>query len=174
MQPGLEIRVRCGAPKLRESEAFALYVRSLLGTLVGVNCLALMLDPSLPDIYRAGVRFQPEPKGYESFVDMYEVMRAGHGDCAHLAAWRCAELIVRHGIPASLIVLWMRDPKTKLRVFHVIVRRPVSLRYPYGLEDPSAKLGMRSVMKSVSSDSVEVSGFQALANEVFQAMQQAA
>jgi hypothetical protein len=155
--PGLEIRVRCGSPRLRESKAFALYVRQLLGTLVSVNCLSLMLDPSLPNLYDVGVRFKPEPKGYESFVDLYHVLDVGvdgeprTGDCAHLAAWRCAELIVREGVRASLRVIWMRDPRTGLRVFHVIVRRPPSMRYPLGLEDPSAKLGMRSVRRSVAA-----------------------
>jgi hypothetical protein len=149
--PGVEIHVRCATPKLRESPAFAIYVRQLLGTLVGVNSLALLLDPSLPNIYQSGVRFRPEPKGYESFVDLHETLRAGHGDCAHLAAWRCAELRVRKRIPASLRVIWQYDPKTKLRVFHVLVRRPPSRCYPLGLEDPSLKLGMRSVRSSVAA-----------------------
>lgn len=148
---GVEIHVRCATPKLRQSLAFAVYVKQLLGTLVGVNCLALLLDPSLPDIYKSGVRFQAEPKGYESFVDLHEALKAGHGDCAHLAAWRCAELRVRKGIPASLRVIWQYDPKTKLRIFHVLVRRPVCRVYPLGLEDPSLKLGMRSVRSSVAA-----------------------
>jgi hypothetical protein len=148
---GVDIHVRCGTPELRKSKAFAIYVRQLLGTLVGVNCLALLLDPSLPDIYKSGVRFRAEPKGYESFVDLHETLRAGYGDCAHLAAWRCAELRVRKGVPASLRVIWQHDPKSKLRVFHVLVRRPPCRAYPLGIEDPSLKLGMRSVRRSVSA-----------------------
>jgi hypothetical protein len=58
---------------------------------------------------------------------------------------------VRELVPASLRIIWARDPKTKLRVFHVLVRRPATLRFPLGLEDPSLRLGMRSVMKSVAA-----------------------
>jgi hypothetical protein len=144
-EKGHSIEVRVSGAVLRRALLFAIFVRSLLAALVLVDYLAIMSDPSVPSLYRSGVRFKREPKGTESFVDLYEVLKNGGGDCAHLAAWRCAELRAK-GERATLRVTWQVDPKKNLRVFHVVVRRE-----DQSVEDPSALLGMRSVADSVAA-----------------------
>lgn len=117
----------------------------MLGALVLANFIAIKSDPTVPKLYASGVRFMREPKGYESFVDLYEVIRKRGGDCAHLAAWRVAELRAL-GERATLRVTWQVDHAKRLRVFHVLVRRANGAE-----EDPSALLGMRSVAESVAA-----------------------
>jgi hypothetical protein len=87
----------------------------------------------VPPLYQSGVYFQPEAPGFESFRDAANVYRVGHGDCAHLSAWRVGELIAK-GEPANLAVKWLRGR----RRFHVVVRRGDGR-----IEDPSAILQRR-------------------------------
>lgn len=143
---------------------FATYVRSLLASTVMANVLTLVADPTIPLLYESGCRFIREPKGKETFVDLHEVRRKGGGDCAHLCAWRVAELRARYNCPATLRVEWQVDEARKIRIFHVLVRRP-DLKFapiPRGtrifkrdargvLEDPSAALGMYDVQSSVAA-----------------------
>jgi hypothetical protein len=142
---GAKIEVCVSGAMLRRAPCFAVFVRSMLGALVLANYLAIIGDPTIPKLYASGVRFMREPKGYESFVDLYEVIRKGGGDCAHLAAWRVAELRAL-GERATLRVTWQVDEARRLRVFHVVVRRA-----DMSVEDPSALLGMHSVAESVSA-----------------------
>jgi len=143
---------------------FATYVRGLLAAQVMANVLALAADPSIPLLYRSGCKFIREPKGKETFVDLHEVRRAGGGDCAHLCAWRCAELRVRYRVPATLRIEWQIDHDKMVRIFHVLVRRPdlhwsqVPLNSKVFkcdeigvIEDPSAALGMYDVASSVAA-----------------------
>lgn len=143
---------------------FASYVRGLLASTVMANVLTLVADPAIPLLYDSGCRFIREPKGKESFVDLNEVRRKGGGDCAHLCAWRVAELRARYNCPATLRVEWQVDEARKIRIFHVLVRRPdlMYARVPPGsrvfkrdvrgvLEDPSAALGMYDVIDSVAA-----------------------
>ncbi|MEJ2325395.1 MAG: hypothetical protein P8Y25_00685 [Chromatiaceae bacterium] len=101
-----------------------------------VNRAHMRAHPKFPRLYHAGVRFKREPKGVETFVDAATCNWQGHGDCAHLAAWRAAELIERDHEPATLMIRWRRRRYPKL--FHVVVRRA-----DQSIEDPSRKLGMK-------------------------------
>lgn len=118
--------------QLNRSRVFAAFVRAILQNIVSVN-VADRKAGRVPPLYQSGVHFRPEPKGVETFRDAANTLRMGHGDCAHLAAWRCADLIAA-GEPALLAVSWPRG----LRRFHVVVRRADGR-----LEDPSAILRKR-------------------------------
>ena len=109
---------------------FANWVRAHLVIMVAVDRVLIRARKVRP-IYRAGVKFREEPKGQETFVDALTCQRRGYGDCAHLAAWRCAEL-QETGEKATLRIQW------KHPVYHVQVRRQNRQ-----IEDPSALLGMR-------------------------------
>lgn len=108
--------------------------RAILGCALA-NRIAIRLG-EVPPIYKAGVRWKAEPKGVESFVDAVTVWEKGHGDCAHLAAWRLAELLER-GEKAGIHIYWRAKRKGKPRLYHVCVRRQDG-----SIEDPSRKLGM--------------------------------
>lgn len=144
-EKGQKIEVHVSGAMLRHAICFAYFVRAMLGALVLANFLAIVSDPTIPKLYASGCRFLREPKGTETFVDLYEVIRKRGGDCAHLAAWRVAELRAL-GERASLRVTWQVDEIRRIRVFHVVVRRADG-----SVEDPSALLGMRSVAESVSA-----------------------
>ena len=109
---------------------FANWVRAQLVIMVAVNRV-LIRKRMVKPLYQSGVRFREEPKGVETFVDALTCQRTGFGDCAHLAAWRCAEL-QENGEKAELRIKW------KHPVYHVQVRRQNRQ-----IEDPSALLGMR-------------------------------
>lgn len=85
----------------------------------------------LPPLYRAGVRYRPEPRGQERWQVPSEVRRKGFGDCEDLAAWRVAELR-RKGERAAPYV-----KQTGPARWHAMVRRGDGR-----LEDPSRLLGM--------------------------------
>lgn len=89
---------------------------------------ALIRKRLVPKLYKSGVRYQIEQQ--ESFVDALTCYKARVGDCAHLAAWRCAEL-QELGEPAGIRLKWTH-PR-----FHVQVRRANG-----AVEDPSRILGM--------------------------------
>lgn len=132
----MRILVHLEAPVLRHPLLFALYVREALRSLVRVNEWMCSLG-MLPPLYRSGVRFRKEPKGRESFRDASVVLKRGHGDCAHLAPWRCGELRA-NGENAGLRVKWSCPAWKRKRLFHVQVRREDGR-----IEDPSRRLGMR-------------------------------
>lgn len=125
-----------------------------------VNIETFKVHP-FPPLYKSGVRFQNEPEGVEEFCDAWIVRQRGHGDCAHLCAWRIAELRLQ-GIRATIRISWMprRDGK---KLFHVLVRLPSPTAFRHGkhcricwaprqewnpndltVEDPSHLLGMNS------------------------------
>lgn len=134
------ITVQLASPQLRRNaRLFAETVRCLLQALVMVDRITLQSDPSIPPLYKAGVRYQREPSGEETFRDVAVIKHLGHGDCAHLAAWRCAEL-QNAGENATLRISWKvfrRGPRKGKRLFHVQVRRGDGR-----VEDPSKLLGM--------------------------------
>jgi hypothetical protein len=130
MQIGLIIKGQV----LKRPKAFALWVRACLRSLVMLD--RWLLEAGLvPPLYKSGVRFRREPKGVETFRDATDVWARGHGDCAHLAAWRAGELQAM-GEKAQLRVKWGWR-KGRPRLFHVQVRRANGT-----VEDPSRKLGM--------------------------------
>jgi hypothetical protein len=109
----------------------------LLETLVKIDEMYLRMHPEAPPIYQAGVRYQTEPLGQEDWCDIPTVMKQGWGDCEDLAAWRCAELRVRYGIPARATFTWRVLPN-KVTLYHILVKHPDGR-----IEDPSRKLGMK-------------------------------
>ena len=129
----MRIVIHLKAPVLKSPKLFAQFVRAALCSLVMVNYW-LRRAGTVPPLYRSGVRFRKEPRGTETFRCAYGVWRKGHGDCAHLAAWRCADLRAK-GEKASLRVKW--DVDDDRRLFHVQVRREDGR-----VEDPSRRLGM--------------------------------
>lgn len=131
------IQIQLASPQLRRhARLFAETVRSLLQALVMVNRIALKSDKRIPPLYRAGVRYIREPQGVETFRDLYMVILNRGGDCAHLAAWRVAEL-QEAGENASLRIQW-KVTRRGPRLFHVLVRRGNG-----SIEDPSKLLGMK-------------------------------
>jgi hypothetical protein len=131
------IELRLGSPLLQDERVFAHTVRNALNAIVILNVATLRANPRFPLIYQSGVVFENEPEGEESFVDCVCCLRQGWGDCAHLSAWRVAELIVRFKTRASLCIKWKRYPEHGLRLFHVMVRLP-----DRRIEDISRNLGM--------------------------------
>lgn len=130
------IEVQLASPQLRRNaRLFAETVRCLLQALVMVNRITLKSDKTIPPLYKAGVRYESEPTGEETFRDVTVVNHLKHGDCAHLAAWRVAEL-QNAGENATLRIAWKVTRRGK-RLFHVQVRRADGR-----IEDPSALLGM--------------------------------
>lgn len=123
------------APVLRRPKLFAKWIRRALHSLVMVNYEDLLRKP-LPPLYRSGVVFEEEPRGTETFRDARNVWKRGYGDCAHLAAWRCAELRAA-GEDAKLRVKWSCPRHRRRRLFHVQVRRADGR-----IEDPARRLGM--------------------------------
>lgn len=131
------IQIQIASPQLRRhAKPFAEMVRKLLEALVSVNRLALRSDRRIPPLYSSGVRYMREAPGVETFRDLYIVLAKGGGDCAHLAAWRVAEL-QEAGENASLRIQW-KVTRRGPRLFHVLVRRGDK-----SIEDPSKLLGMK-------------------------------
>lgn len=117
--------------------AFATACSRLLEMIVEVN-RGLVRMGAVPPLYTSGVRYQDEPPDEDSFVDAATVYSRGYGDCAHLAAWRVAELQVS-GEDAGLRIKWAPATKDNSpRAFHAEVRRADNTT-----EDPSKVLGMR-------------------------------
>lgn len=131
----LRITIQLGSDVLHDSELFARWVRATLAGLVMVNRAELRRCPHFPRLFSSGVRFRREPRGVETFVDARTCLAQGHGDCAHLGAWRVAELVERDGEPAKLKIIWPLKRRPKL--FHVVVRRGDG-----SVEDTSRLLGM--------------------------------
>lgn len=127
------IAVHLESPALNHWEPFSRMARAALEAVVLVNRVTMRLH-RVPPLYESGVRYENEPRGTESFVDCSTVLKRGFGDCAHLCAYRVAELRER-GEPAALRITFKRLPGKRL--FHVQVRR-----HSGGIEDPSRRLGM--------------------------------
>lgn len=122
---------------LQDASTRVVAFRSILESIVVVNKAYLRQNASTPRLYRSGVVYRDEPLGYESFVDIPHVLRAGWGDCAHLCAWRVAELQLR-GLQASIDVCSQRSMRVRgveTPVYHIRVRLPDGR-----IEDPSQYL----------------------------------
>lgn len=135
----MRLDVKIGTATTEYPELTARAVIHMLEGVVLFNRAAIR-SGELGSLYQSGARYQDEPPDYESLVDGVTAQRAGVGDCAHLAAWRVAEL-QEQGEDARLTIEWsdsIRDPS--LRLYHVQVRRGDG-----SIEDPSAILGMGRV-----------------------------
>ena len=95
----------------------------------------LRAAPSLPSLYRSGVRYRAEPPGSERWADIPTILARGGGDCEDLTAWRVAELRMSGEVGARATSIWQPTPQGLL--VHVLVRRGDGR-----LEDPSRLLGM--------------------------------
>lgn len=90
----------------------------------------------MPPLYKGKVRYRREARNRESFVDAAVVYKRGHGDCAHLAAYRVGELWAAGEKGADIRLHW-REWDDGHRLYHVLVRRANGR-----IEDPSRLLGM--------------------------------
>lgn len=110
-------------------------INAMCAALVEADVVWLTAHPEAPSLYESGVRYVEEPPREEWFADVPTVLKRGYGDCDDLASWRAAELIVRHGVEASVFTQRQvdRDGST---LYHVLVQSPL------GVEDPSSALGM--------------------------------
>ena len=127
----MDIVITLAGSELNDPKLFAELVTRLCESLIPVAQLQVK---HLPALYKSGVRYREEAKGYESFTLPSVVCARGFGDCAHLAVWRCAELR-NTGEFATIRIKWLSGPS--IRMFHVQVRRANG-----DIEDPSQLLGM--------------------------------
>jgi hypothetical protein len=133
---------------LRRSRRLAEVIKPVLEATVQINREYLRANPSTPNLYDSGVRYQNEParinqNGIEMFDIIPVMLRRGWGDCDDLAPWRVAELQERFGEPASIRIQWKARPG-RGKLYHVLVRRGnVPATHPFSIEDPSRRLGMR-------------------------------
>lgn len=135
------IHVEVDGPEFESPEFFALYVLGLCNAMLPH---AREQVKRLPPLFQSGVRFRPEPVGYESFVPPSVVYRRGYGDCQHLCLWRVAEL-QNAGDPASFKIQWMSLALSPQRMFHVQTRSGLPAQLPIyqrPFEDTSVLLGM--------------------------------
>lgn len=122
-------------------------LEAFLECLVQIN-EALMRSRVFPDLYRTHVRYRQEPLGEENWRDAAIVLQTGFGDCEDLAAFRVAELRVKHKIPAKCVFRWkMFDVETqagprRVKLYHILVGVWRDGRLL--TEDPSKRLGMPS------------------------------
>lgn len=122
--------------KAKAPLAMAVFFRRALHGMVMLNRVQLKTG-EVPPLYKSGVRYKAEPLGVETLRDALTTYRLRFGDCAHLAAWRVAEL-QEVGEQASIrIETKPSKRKAGLRLYHVVVRRGNG-----SIEDPSKILGM--------------------------------
>jgi Transglutaminase-like superfamily len=120
---------------------------TLLECLVQVN-MALMSSRPFPDLYSTRVRYRQEPLGEENWRDAAIILQSGYGDCEDLAAFRVAELRVKHRIPARCVFRWKtftltnQSGKHRVKLYHILVG--LQQGKTMLLEDPSKRLGMPS------------------------------
>lgn len=121
--------------------------------MVAVNRV-LIRQKLLGPLYKAGVRFEPEPSGIESLIDGLSILTLARpsmvnatphthwGDCWHLACWRCADLQESGEDRSATIRVKYTHPN-----YHVQVRRSKRFGQPGVddpfVEDPSRILGMK-------------------------------
>src|SRR6185369_1144687 len=107
----------------------------LLALLTKWNVRFLRANPRTPSIYKAGVRYLPEPAGDEWWLTIPFVMAFGGSVCHSLACWRAAELIAAG---EQAMAKWSEQKRSDgsslfhVRVFHANGQ----------IEDPSLALGM--------------------------------
>ena len=94
--------------------------------------MVLIERRGLPSLYELGIRYRPEPRGQEKWLNADEMQHRRFADCEDLACYLAAQRRLE-GIPALAVAI-----RTGRKRFHGVVR------YPDGtIEDPSRKLGMK-------------------------------
>lgn len=122
-------------------------LNAMLECLVQIN-VALMTAKRMPDLYSTQIRYRQEPLGEENWRDCVIVLETGFGDCEDLAAYRAAELRVKHRIPARCVFRWKTfNIETKMgprrvKLYHILVGFDHNGHLL--IEDPSKRLGMPS------------------------------
>lgn len=115
----------------------------LLSALRAIDCAYLIGHPEVPDLYASGVRYEREQTGHDDWLDVWECLRRGVGDCEDLACWRAAELTVRHGLDARPHYQRMRTSDPRRALYHVDVLVTDPRTGTVTVDDPSIMLGMR-------------------------------
>jgi hypothetical protein len=122
----------------------------LCETLTQLDVWELEEDPSVPLIYVSGVPYEPDRDALAGRPEQWRSVRwviwdwhARHrgADCKRLAAWRCAEMRVRHGLPNARCV-W--TPSWDMQNGRVLYHVTVDPGDGSLAEDPSEILGMRA------------------------------
>ena len=108
-------------------------VDELLETLTRIDELWLRFHPETPALYEAGVRYRFERD--DRWVDWPVLLAEKWADCEDLAAARASELRAA-GVDATAKARLERASPGDV-LYHAIVLTP------WGIEDPSAELGMR-------------------------------
>lgn len=93
---------------------------------------AIIRVENLPSVYEVA-RYKREPRGRENWLHAAKVAQLGLADCEDLACYRAAELRVREGEPARVVVL-----RTGAKTLHAVVERADG-----EIEDVARALGMR-------------------------------
>lgn len=107
-----------------------------LDALFRIDLLYLKRHPKTPHPYRAGVRYQREPKGQERWASIPKVIERGQGDCEDLACWLTAWYVSSGVDPLARVTFTHRDtPHGSL--YHILCLRGSGV-----VEDPSKRLGM--------------------------------
>lgn len=123
-------------------DVMASLIANWVNALVATNLVYLQMNPNTVPLYESGVFYQEEPMGQEDFFDIPTVLVQGHADCEDLAAWRAAEYL-SVGEWAYIVVSWEALQDTKTGEIDILFHVRVQTRF--GLEDPSAILGMNSM-----------------------------
>lgn len=144
--PTLAMRVIVGIPRPLSREQ----MNHLLEALVRINLDWLIANPDAPSIYDAdripptrdapwpGVRYMPEPTGYELWDPIALLLVRKAGDCDDFACARAAELrFTGEDVDARADCYPSRISQGR-RTWHAIV-----VRGDGTVEDPSARLGMK-------------------------------
>lgn len=117
---------------------------SMLGVPTGVEAYDAALEgltevnqvllgkKDFPRVYESGVKYEARP--YNKWIDVKDIVNQGWADCEGLAAWRSAELRHSGEDPDARLVTYQTGPHK----YHAVV-----MRGDGGIEDPSARLGMR-------------------------------
>jgi len=92
----------------------------------------LLRHKDFPAVYDSGVKYAARP--YRKWLDVKDIVGQGWADCEGLAAWRAAELRHSGDDPDARLVTYQTGPHK----YHAVV-----MRGDGGIEDPSARLGMR-------------------------------
>jgi hypothetical protein len=92
----------------------------------------LLSHKDFPRVYDSGVKYEARP--YRKWIDVKDIIGQGWADCEGLAAWRSAELRHTGEDPDARLVTYQTGPHK----YHAVV-----MRGDGGIEDPSARLGMR-------------------------------
>lgn len=139
------MRVAVAIPPEFSTEQASRLALYFLDGIVAAN-RGLLRAGLVPGLYSSGVRYAEEVDD-ETFVDALTCWRRKLGDCAHLAAWRLAELLedCQPGEQRPRLKIACREPRAAYRILgaNKVVCHVTVLRSDGTEEDPSKLLGMK-------------------------------